>query len=434
MSNMIESVRSRIQEVDSRLAAVNDAAAERTFTAEEATEVEGLQAEQSELARELRLRETIVAGHAQLAQPNRKTSPDAPAARPAMSIVQAGSKGWGGFKGAGHFLSDVRTMAQGRSSPTMNAYIANAASTNQNEGTAADGAVLVPTDFRRDIVSYLIGQDSLLPFTDKYDSFSNVLTFPYEQVQSFTGTLAPARTPETGTIAEHKLVISNREVRAYKLAEAVNVSEELIEDSLAVEQFVVRKVGDKFVNSINSEIISGSGTGSSQALGFLASPALKVVASQSLQASGTVNAANLMALYFGMPQAERSSGIWIVSPSVEATLPTMVISGTTVPAYQPPGSLSATPYGTILGRPYVVSPWAKALGTKGDISFVDLKKYLTLVKTGGVKTDVSIHCYFLSDITTFKFTMRWGGTPWPDAVITWPDGTTQSPFVTLGPR
>jgi HK97 family phage major capsid protein len=138
-------------------------------------------------------------------------------------------------------------------------------------------------------------------------------------------------------------------------------------------------------------------------------------------------------MFFRMPQQDRAGAVWLVSPEVEAVLPTLVISGTTVPAYMPANGLAASPFSTLLGRPVMVHPNASAIGSVGDISFVNLKKYMTLVKSPGIKSDVSMHVYFLNDVQTFKFTMRLGGKPWLDAVPT-VGGVSYSPFVGLALR
>ena len=156
MSNIIDTVRARLAEVDERMTNINAAAEDRLLTADEKSEVGKLQAEQAELTEELKLREGMVAAKAQASAPQRKATPEV--LRPAMSLVQPGPKGAFGFKSLMHFANDVRDSRSGRVSNLLANYIANAASTNQNETTAADGGVLVPTDFRRNIVENVFGR------------------------------------------------------------------------------------------------------------------------------------------------------------------------------------------------------------------------------------------------------------------------------------
>jgi HK97 family phage major capsid protein len=424
-------MRGRINELEARMAAVRNTieTENRTMKPEEMDQLAADQAEHADLARQVKLLDGVDMARAQ-------TSVARPAveARPAMSLAQAGSKDSWGFKSFGHFLGDVRSFnTTGRASEGITNAIRMAASTYQSEGTSADGGVLVPTEFRRDIASYVLGQESLLGQTDQYNSFSTTLVFPFDEVQSFTGSVAFARTSEAGTIGEVKGALSTRTVVAYKAATIVSLTDELVEDSPAASAYVTKKVADKLTNNINYELIWGAGTGSSQALGFMSCSCLKTVASASGQGAGTLVAKNISDMYYGMPQQDRSTAVWLVSPALEPQLPNLVISGTTIPIYQPPGGLSQSPFGTIMGRPYISMWHMKAAGTVGDIAFVNLKRYLTLLK-GPMRTDFTIAAYFNQGLQSYRFQIRWGGTPWPSQVVTLPSGATLSPFVTLAAR
>jgi HK97 family phage major capsid protein len=88
-----------------------------------------------------------------------------------------------------------------------------------------------------------------------------------------------------------------------------------------------------------------------------------------------------------------------------------------------------------MGRPVITTEACKALSTEGDIILTDLKQYLSVVKTGGVQQEVSIHLWFDQDIVAFKFTLRIGGQPWWNAAITRLNGSnTLSSIVTLQTR
>jgi HK97 family phage major capsid protein len=65
---------------------------------------------------------------------------------------------------------------------------------------------------------------------------------------------------------------------------------------------------------------------------------------------------------------------------------------------------------------------------------VDLSQYMSVVKAGGIRQDVSIHLFFDYDITAFRFVLRVGGQPWWNAPITRQNGLSRSPFVTLAAR
>jgi HK97 family phage major capsid protein len=58
------------------------------------------------------------------------------------------------------------------------------------------------------------------------------------------------------------------------------------------------------------------------------------------------------------------------------------------------------------------------IGSAGDIILVDLSQYLTAVKTGNVRVDVSMHLWFDYDVMAYRFILRLAGMPWWEKVIT----------------
>jgi HK97 family phage major capsid protein len=97
--------------------------------------------------------------------------------------------------------------------------------------------------------------------------------------------------------------------------------------------------------------------------------------------------------------------------------------------------MSATPYSTLKGRPIIPTEACNTLGDKGDIILGDLSKYMTALKGGGIRTDVSMHLWFDQDILAYRFVLRIGGQPWWAAPITPRTGTnSRSCFVTLDER
>ena len=105
------------------------------------------------------------------------------------------------------------------------------------------------------------------------------------------------------------------------------------------------------------------------------------------------------------------------------------------PAYMPPGGMSASPFATLKGRPVIYTEAANALGAVGDITFADLSAYLAVVKSGGLKTDFSIHLWFDQGLSAFRFVLRIGGRPWWNSPMARAkSANTLSPFVALAAR
>jgi HK97 family phage major capsid protein len=101
----------------------------------------------------------------------------------------------------------------------------------------------------------------------------------------------------------------------------------------------------------------------------------------------------------------------------------------------PAGGYSASPYATLKGRPIIPTQACETLGDKGDIILADLSQYLTAVKAGNVKTDVSMHLWFDYDVLAYRFILRIAGQPWWATYISPRDGSnTLSWAVTLDER
>jgi HK97 family phage major capsid protein len=106
-----------------------------------------------------------------------------------------------------------------------------------------------------------------------------------------------------------------------------------------------------------------------------------------------------------------------------------------VPVYLPAGGASATPYGSLMGRPVIVTEQCAKLGDVGDIILADMSDYIGIDK-GGLESDTSIHLQFLYDEQVFRFRYRFNGAPYTNSPVTTYKGNsnTISPYVALGAR
>lgn len=85
---------------------------------------------------------------------------------------------------------------------------------------------------------------------------------------------------------------------------------------------------------------------------------------------------------------------------------------------------------TLLGYPVVVTNRAPALGSLGDVSFIDPRYYL--IKDGtGIIVAASPHVQFLNNRTVIKAFKLVDGRPWPESPLLEENGEQASPFVVL---
>jgi HK97 family phage major capsid protein len=90
---------------------------------------------------------------------------------------------------------------------------------------------------------------------------------------------------------------------------------------------------------------------------------------------------------------------------------------------------------TILGRPVIFTEKAKALGTSGDINFVDLSYYL-IGDRQAVAVAASDQVAFQADQTAYRIIERVDGRPWLQSALTPANGSTNTltAFVQLASR
>ena len=385
---------------------------------------------------------------ARQANGNGQGSNNAPPARngaPAPYRVEVVNRAAGtfGFNNIGEFAIAVRNSSIAGRVTDPRLLNANGAPPDNymSEGVGPDGGYAVPPDFRPAIQSLVMGADSLLSQTDLMTTASNAITFPVDSTTPWqtTGGIQAYWEAEAGEKKTSKLPLDQITVKLNKLYALVAVTDELLEDAPALTTLMNRKVPEKLDFAVTDAILNG--TGNLEPQGIYTSPATIVVPREAGQAPGTIVAANILKMWARCYAPARNRAVWIANQDIEDQFITTFIpikdgAGAVVNGqltYMPPGGLSGAPYSTLMGRPVIVTEAAPAAGSAGDLALVDLKSYLSAEKVGGVKQDLSIHVFFLYDISCFRWVLRLGGTPWWKAPITNKAGSvTRSPFVILG--
>jgi HK97 family phage major capsid protein len=304
----------------------------------------------------------------------------------------------------------------------------------------SDGGFLIPEILRAELLrvaletaivrsrARVIPMDSLTVPFPTVDSTSNV--------SSVFGGITGFWTEEGATLTETQPRFGRVELKANKLVLYCEVPNELIRDA--------RPAMDAFINEAFPEALAwfedvaffiGGGVG--EPLGFINAPARIQI---TRQASGqSIDWQDIAGMYSRMLPQSLSRAVWIVSPDAVFNLLTMpFIQGGASPillgnsgSFTNSGTLSPTPL-SILGNPVIVSEKARALGTAGDINFVDFGFYL-LGDRQAMSARQSEDFRFQSDVTAFRVIERVDGRPWLQAPITPQNGSsnTLSPFVQL---
>ena len=359
-------------------------------------------------------------------------------ARPAMQVQvdpQATAANHG-FRSLGEFARSVHLARnQAQTDPRL---IRNAPTTYGSEGVGADGGYAVPPEFRTAIMEKVQGEESLLSRTDQLTTGGNTLVLPKDETTPWqtSGGIQAYWESEAAQLTQSKPSLEQVTYKTNKLTALIPVTEELLEDAPALDGYLRRKTPVKFDHKIQTAIINGTGAG--EPLGILNSGCLVSVAKETSQTADTINYTNIVKMFARMYAGCLPNAVWLCNQDIMPQLMTLEFPSSqngTFPAWMPPGMLASAPNGSLMGRPLVPVQACSTLGDKGDLIFADLNQYLSVVKTGGVRADVSMHLYFDYDMLAYRFILRMTGQPWWNAAITPQNSSdTLGCFVTLDAR
>lgn len=453
----IDDLKDRLLDINEQVQVIQAAADadKRDFSEDESTQVDALFAEFEHTEKEIERRSRIDAQtHKLMATLDRQTDPDSPepqnrardadsgsVARRNPRITMSEDRGKWGWRHIGEFAAAVRVASRhpGNADPRL---MQNAPTTVSQEGVGADGGFAVPPDFRESIMEKVMGEESLLGRTDQMTTSSNNLTFPKDETTPWqsSGGVQAYWDGENHQLSQSKVALKEETIKLNKLTALIPVTEELLEDAPSLDSYLRRKVPQKFDWKIQDAIINGTGVGMPQ--GVLNSDCLVSVAKDTstspIQPADTIRYKNIVDMYSRLYAPSRANSIWLINQDVEPSLQVMDFDPTATsktPVYLPANGAAGQPYASLMGRPVVPIEACQTLGDKGDIILADLSQYMSVVKTGGIRQDVSIHLWFDYDTAAYRFIMRLGGQPWWASAITPANGSnTRSCFVTLDER
>jgi HK97 family phage major capsid protein len=219
-----------------------------------------------------------------------------------------------------------------------------------------------------------------------------------------------------------------------KLMSVMYVSDELLQDQVALESIASQAFSEELMFMTEDSIFEGDGVGKPQ--GILKSPALVTVAKDSGQAAATLSLNNIVSMWSRMWIRSRKNAAWFINQDVEPQLYQLsqTVGTGGLPMFLPAGGLNAAPYATLFGRPLIPIEYASSLGTPGDITLADFSQYV-LADKRGMQAATSMHVRFLTDEMTFRFTYRVDGESlWNVPLTPFKGSNTKSPWIVLAQR
>ena len=313
----------------------------------------------------------------------------------------------------------------------------NRAVKNMQGSPGSEGGFLVRPEWALPVLGAMYDGDEVLSRVDRVSMFETANRMIYTALAHDNGGRIGGL--ETSWVGERQQITPSTaqlrqvEYELHKLAALVYTTDELMQDVPLLEA----ELSKWFMQAVAWELVNAiiNGTGAGQPQGILNSPALSTVAPEAGQVAGTIVWENLVNMVRRMPAEHRREAVWLVSGSAELELMQLGqdFGAGSVPVYLPSMVAPNQPYGTLFGRPVLLTPQCAEVGEVGDIILCDLGAYKVI--DSAPKVTPSIHVRYAEGETAVRFTYRVDGSGIYGEPMLAADGTTTlSPFVTLGER
>lgn len=316
------------------------------------------------------------------------------------------------------------------------------AATGNSEFADSDGAAFVPIQIAADIWERTTEDETnLLSMVDTIPVSGNNFTQPaWNDKTKASGVLYGGAsaywTAEATEMTATKPTARKIEWKLNKLYVLFAATEELLEDTVALDSRLATVAAKCFTHKINSAIVRGTGVGMPK--GILNESCKITVAAVSGQGTNTIVGANISAMWKRRAPGVPNNLVWLYNVDIEDQLDQLnfTTGSNTNTAYGqfmylPVGGLRELQQPRLKGRPMYETEHCSALGTEGDLILWDPQSYGAIVKTSGIRSAVSMHLRFAYDESLFRWTFRMDGRSYWDDVFTPAAGATRSPIVTL---
>jgi HK97 family phage major capsid protein len=346
----------------------------------------------------------------------------------------------GMFETIGDFMRAVTQEGAGRQyrdADDLNARLGKLKAIQNAFGTdvPSDGGFLVPEEFRSDLLMLALESAVIRPRATVIPMGSQTLALPavddtshattvFGGIQTFWVDESTAPTETSAKFAQVKL-------DAKKLMGYCTVPSELPADAPAFSAFIDQSLPKALAFEEDYRFMAGTGVG--EPLGFINCPAAVIAAGASHLGANTVGVEDLAAMYARMFPSSLMNAIWIADIGTFPQLATMAVQGAIAnssPVWMNNGAIGTPPV-SIFGRPVYFTEKCPALGTTGDINFIDPSFYL-IGDRQAITASASPHFAFSTDKIAYKIIERVDGRPWLQSALTPKNGgSTLSAFVQL---
>ena len=314
---------------------------------------------------------------------------------------------------------------------------AHAVTKTLSVGSGPDGGYLVPEEFRAEIMAMALEESIIRPRATVIPMGSDTLRIPAiddtSHASSVYGGVIGYWTAEAATLTASQPKYTQVRLDAKKLTCLARVTNELLRDaSGGLAGYLQQALPDAVRFFEDDAFIAGTGAG--QPAGITGATCRVAVTKETGQAAATIVTENLDKMFARMLPTSLGRAVWLANIETFPELASMTRAVGTGGSAVFISNVAGGPPNSIYGRPVIFTEKCAALGTEGDIMFVDPAYYL-IGDRQQVEATISEHIYFLSDESAFRFIERVDGQPWLSSALTPRRGTaTLSPIVTLATR
>lgn len=305
----------------------------------------------------------------------------------------------------------------------------------QTMGTGATGGYALPEQFDATIRQVQAQEAIIRPRAAVIPAGSPPdakLTFPaldQTSAQNIYGGVTVVHTGEGVTMTEttarlREISLEPKEISAY-----IVVTNKLLNNWDAAGAFVTRQLSAAMIGQEDYDFMRGNGV--NKALGFINCAAAIAYNRAGASAIAFADVYGMLARIL----MRGGSYIWLASQTIIPQLAAMVDAGTHavwLGGRDANGAAQGPLPTTLFGLPIIFADRLPALGTKGDLSLVNLSYYL--IKDGsGPAAASSEHVFFTSNKVVFKIVWNVDAHPWLTEPLGLEGSTTNtvSPFVIL---
>lgn len=299
----------------------------------------------------------------------------------------------------------------------------------------SDGGFLIPEEFRSDLLMLALENALIRPRATVIPMSSQTLAIPAVDDTSHAttvfGGIQTYWVDESTAPPETSAKFAQVKLDAKKLMAYCTAPSELPADAPAFSAYIDQTLPKALAFEEDYRFMAGSGVG--EPLGFINCPAAVIAAGASHLGANTIGVEDLAAMFARMLPSSLMNAIWIADIGTFPQLATMAVQGAIAnssPVWMNNGVIGAPP-AAIYGRPVYFTEKCPALGTTGDISFVDPSFYL-IGDRQAITASASPHFAFSTDKIAYKIIERVDGRPWLQSALTPKNGgNTLSAFVQL---